>query len=240
MDPDPSPQDRPKADTDLRRSLAIGVATMATLAAVAVVLWRAGLVEALWDQHKLREAIARLGLWGPAALIALEAIAIVLTPIPSGPIAVVGGALFGPVWGTLYVVIGAVAGAMIAFTIARRLGYSWVRRWSRSRRIMRYLEQDRSQWWLMAVVFASRLIPFISFDAVSYAAGLTPLSHWRFMLATIAGVIPISFLLTFAGEELAGADSTLLWIVLGGLTVMTVVPLAIRWLWRLWVRRSRR
>jgi uncharacterized membrane protein YdjX (TVP38/TMEM64 family) len=39
---------------------------------------------------------------------------------------------------------------------------------------MSNLSRERSQIWLMAVVFVSRLLPFISFDAISYAAGLTP------------------------------------------------------------------
>jgi uncharacterized membrane protein YdjX (TVP38/TMEM64 family) len=51
------------------------------------------------------------------------------------------------------------------------------------------------------------LLPlFISFDAVSYAAGLTPLAFWQFMVATLVGMIPISFLLAYFGEELITAD----------------------------------
>ena len=41
---------------------------------------------------------------------------------------------------------------------------------------------------LMGIVFVSRLLPFLSFDIVSYGAGLTTLSAWRFALATLAGL----------------------------------------------------
>lgn len=53
---------------------------------------------------------------------------------------------------------------------------------------------------------AMRLIPFLSFDIVSYAAGLTPLQPWRFVLATLIGVTPVSFALAYFGGELASAD----------------------------------
>lgn len=48
--------------------------------------------------------------------------AIVMNPIPSGPIAMVAGAAYGPLWGTLYVVVGAETGALSAFWLARWLG----------------------------------------------------------------------------------------------------------------------
>ncbi len=58
----------------------------------------------------------------------------------------------------------------------------------------------------MRLVFALRLIPFVSFDIISYAAGLTPLRFWRFALATLAGVTPIAFLLSHFGEAFVGQE----------------------------------
>ncbi len=77
----------------------------------------------------------------------------------------------------------------------------------------------------MGIVFASRLLPFISFDLVSYAAGLTVLSFWRFAVATLAGILPASFLLAHFGREMASGETTQIMIaalVLGGLTLLPV------------------
>ena len=63
------------------------------------------------------------GAWGPFLIIALMVVAIVMSPIPSGPVAIEAGAAFGPLWGTIYVSLGASLGAMIAIVIARTLGY---------------------------------------------------------------------------------------------------------------------
>ena len=81
---------------------------------------------------------------------------------------------------------------------------------------------------LMAIVFVTRLMPFISFDAVSYAVGLTPLSFWRFTLAPLAGILPASFLLSHFGGELAAADAERVGLAFLVLGLAVLVPLLLR------------
>ena len=78
---------------------------------------------------------------------------------------------------------------------------------------------------MTATVFASRLMPFISFDVISYAAGLSRLHAWRFALATLAGIVPASFLLAHVGGEAASGDfGAATWAVLA-LGLVTGLPL---------------
>jgi uncharacterized membrane protein YdjX (TVP38/TMEM64 family) len=215
-----------------RTKIAVAIALVLALAALYWWLWRAGALEILGDEQALRQQVERLGFWGPLAIIAMMTGAIVLSPIPSGPIALVAGAVYGPFLGTVYVVAGSEAGAIIAFWIARGFGYEVVRRWSRVEPLLERLRRASSQNWLMAIVFASRLVPFISFDAVSYAAGLTPLGFWRFALATFVGVVPISFLLAYFGDEFITAGPArmmVITILVGGITL---VPILLRLLWK--------
>ena len=205
------------------RRVAAGAAVLTALAAAYLWLWQSGTLEMLRDEQALTGAIRGLGMWGPVAIVALIATAIVVTPVPSAPVAIAAGMVYGAAGGAVIVVIGAELGAIGAFLVARWLGYEAVRRWSGADRIMSYLSQERSQIWLMAVVFVSRLLPFVSFDAVSYAAGLTPLAFWRFALATVVGITPVSFLLTYAGEELSTANLAAISLVL---IVLVALPLA--------------
>ena len=193
------------------KRLALGLLLIASLVAGYWALSEAGLLSILMDEERLQGEIERLGYWGPLAIIVLMVAAIVMTPIPSGPIAMVAGAAYGPFLGTVYVVIGAEGGALVAFCIARRFGHDTVQRYLKGR--LSFLTCSRSQTWLMAAVFVSRLVPFLSFDAISYAAGLTPLAFWRFAVATLAGVVPVAFLFTYLGRELIAADAEriLLW-----------------------------
>ncbi len=174
------------------------------------------------DADSVAALVERAGLLGPLLLIGLMTAAIVFSPIPSAPIAMAAGAAYGHVWGTLYTLIGAEAGALIAFGLARVLGRDALRHWLGDDRLSRGLMG--SQNWLTLLVFASRLMPFISFDMISYAAGLSALSFWRFAVATLAGILPASFLLAHIGDE--AMNSRLggsLWLILG-LGLVTGLP----------------
>jgi uncharacterized membrane protein YdjX (TVP38/TMEM64 family) len=52
-------------------------------------------------------------------------------------------------------------------------------------------------------IFISRLIPGVSFDVVSYGAGLTMISLRRFSVATFLGMLPLTFLYVSSGAILA-------------------------------------
>lgn len=181
-----------------------------------------GLLERLMDGQWLREQTLALGVWGPLLIVGLMALAIVLNPIPSAPIALVSGAVFGHAWGTLYVVLGAEIGALTAFSIARVFGHDLLRRLFGERVALGWLGSQNTLTWM---VFVSRLLPFVSFDLVSYGAGLTPLKTWRFALATLLGLIPASFLLAHFGGELAVADMGNAMVALLLIGLLVAVPL---------------
>lgn len=184
-----------------------------------------GHLERILDGEWLRRQTLALGVWGPLLIVGLMALAIILNPIPSAPIAMVSGAVFGHAWGTLYVVIGAEIGALIAFSIARVFGHDLLRRLFGERVVLGWLGSQNVLTWM---VFVSRLLPFVSFDLVSYGAGLTSIKTWRFALATLLGLIPVSFLLAHFGGEMAGADlgNAMTLLLLIGLLV--AVPLVFR------------
>jgi uncharacterized membrane protein YdjX (TVP38/TMEM64 family) len=188
----------------------------------------------LLDGDAMRAYIVRLGWMGPAAVVVLMSIAIVLSPIPSAPIAMAAGAAYG-MWGAVYVGIGAEVGAILAFWIARVLGREVMVRWFGDRISFGWLGSQNA---LMAIVFATRLMPFLSFDLVSYAAGLTPLTFWRFAVATLLGIAPASFLLAHFGSTVASADARRVGVAVLALGTITLVPVAIKVLMD-WRRRKR-
>jgi uncharacterized membrane protein YdjX (TVP38/TMEM64 family) len=184
----------------------------------------------LMDGECLEMLVARAGIWGPVLIVTLMTVAVVASPIPSAPIALAAGAAYGHLWGTVQVVIGAELGALIAFGLARILGHDVLRRVFGDRVDAGFLGSQPA---LTLTVFASRLMPFLSFDMISYAAGLSRLHAWRFALATLAGIVPASFLLAhFGGEAVSGDIGRATWAVLG-LGLLTGLPL-------LWVAMGRR
>lgn len=209
---------------------------VALLVATYQMLALSGGLELLLDSERLQERISGLGYWGPLGIVVLMCVAIVLNPIPSAPIALAAGAAYGHGWGTVYVAIGAEAGALAAFGIARWLGRDVMYRIFGQGLSMGLLGSQNA---LMAVVFVSRLLPFVSFDLMSYAAGLTPLKPWRFALATLAGIVPASFLLAHFGGEMASLDPRRITYAVLALGAVTLVPLVIVALRSWWSRRHR-
>jgi uncharacterized membrane protein YdjX (TVP38/TMEM64 family) len=205
------------------------IAVAAVLAMAALYCWldRSGAMAAILDGDALRQRINGLGAAGPLAVIGLMTLAILVSPIPSAPIALAAGAAYGHTWGTAYILLGAELGALAAFGLARLVGRDALQRWLGSR-----LPKTRlgSQGMLMAIVFASRLLPFISFDVVSYAAGLTTLTLWRFALATLAGILPASFLLAHFGGEMATGELDKIMFAVLALGLITALPIVVHFL----------
>lgn len=129
------------------------------------------------------------GPWAPWIFMLTMALAIVISPLPSLPLDVAGGAVFGVVLGTVYAATGALVGALVSFWIARRLGRDVIERFLGHH--VHLCSRCNSRV-LFLVVFASRLVPFVSFDIVSYGAGLTAMSARSFALATFFGMLPMT------------------------------------------------
>ncbi len=154
----------------------------------------------------VRGLLDDLGPWGPAALVGGMAVAIVFSPVPSAPIALAAGAVYGHTWGTIYAVVGAEIGALIAFGLARILGRPFVSRILPGHLLDEADGDGRSQWLLAGGVLVARLFPFISFDAVSYVAGLTRLRLSLFAGATLLGMVPMTFLFAHLGGAMTAEE----------------------------------
>jgi len=205
-----------------RWRIAAGLALVLALGALYWLLHDSGAIATLLDAGALKSRVDRLGPWGPLAVIGLMVLAILVSPIPSAPIALAAGALYGHTWGTLYVLLGAELGALAAFGIARLAGHEVLRHWFGERLSLGWFGSQNA---LMGLVFASRLLPFVSFDLVSYAAGLTVLSWWRFAIATLAGIVPASFLLAHFGAEMVAGDGNQALLAALALGVLVAIPI---------------
>ena len=213
-----------------RFKILIAISLLTILVAIYFVLANSNLIDLLSDMDLLTVKARGLGIFGPLLLIALMTLAVVFSPLPSAPVALAAGAVYGHTYGTIYIVIGAEVGAIVAFMIARIAGYELASKYLGSNLS---LGRFGSQSALTAIVFISRLIPFMSFDLVSYAAGLTPIMFWRFAIATLLGLIPISFALAHLGGEIITTDNSRLMVVVLLVGLLTMAPLALKYLGKL-------
>lgn len=154
------------------------------------------------DPQQVRGFIAA---WGPqAALVsfALMILQAIVAPLPAFLITLANAALFGAFWGGALSWFSAMVGAGLCFCIARALGREVVEKLT-GRAVLRSADGYFTRFGPQTILVC-RLLPFVPFDPVSYAAGLTSLRFWPFMLATGVGQLPATIVYSWAGSLLTG------------------------------------
>ena len=171
-----------------------------------------------------RRIVDYLDAWGPVGpvvFIVMMAAAVVISPIPSLPLDLAAGVAFGPFLGTAYAVIGAEIGAMISFLIGRFLGRDVI---AKLLKIDVVFCEKCTDHHLTRLVFLSRLFPVFPFDLISYGAGLTNMSLKAFALATLFGMIPPTYALTYFGSSVVTVDWPLILTGTGLIIVFLFLP----------------
>ena len=142
----------------------------------------------------------------PLLFVLLYAVAAILF-LPGTVFTLAGGALFGPVLGTLYNLTGATLGATLAFLVSRYLIADWVaaRAGGRVKQLINGVEGEG--WRFVAFV---RLVPLFPFNLLNYALGLTRLRLLHYIIATFVFMTPGAIAYTYLGyagrEAVAGGE----------------------------------
>jgi len=151
---------------------------------------------------QISDLIRSWGIAAPLMSILLMVLQSVIAPLPAMFITGVNGLLFGVFWGTIISWTGAMCGALVSFGIARWFFDNYARRILGDKKIMEYVGRISTKHGFMIVLIA-RLFPHVSFDMISYAAGLSTIRTWHFMLATGIGMLPGTIIYTVFGHEIS-------------------------------------
>jgi uncharacterized membrane protein YdjX (TVP38/TMEM64 family) len=138
------------------------------------------------DLTHLQEWLQSTGGWAPVLYILLYTIATVLV-LPSTPLNLLGGALFGPWLGTLWTSAGAMLAAIVTFAFTRTLGRKAIARKLSGRWQTLDAEVRRGG---LPYMIAIRLVPFMPYGLLNFAAGLTSVSYRNYLLGTLLGTTP--------------------------------------------------
>jgi len=171
----------------------------------AVAVWLAFNRDRL-DPAVIESAIHHLGFWAPLGHIVLFALGTILF-VPGAIFGLVGGALFGPLWGAVLNLAGAILGATAAFLVARYVAADWVRRKAGGRLDRLVTGVEAEGWRFVAFV---RLVPLFPFNLSNYALGLTRISLQHYVLASLACMVPGTVAYTWlghAGREAAAGNT---------------------------------
>ncbi|TAE61571.1 MAG: TVP38/TMEM64 family protein [Nostocales cyanobacterium] len=141
--------------------------------------------------------VESLGIWGPIVFIFIYNIATLLF-IPGSILTIQGGLLFGLFWGSIYVLIAAMLGAILAFFIGRYFSKDWICKQLEKHPKFKLIDQavTKEGW---KIVLLTRLSPLFPFNLLNYAFGITNVSLTDYILGSF-GIIPGTIMYVYIGD----------------------------------------
>lgn len=193
--------------------------------------------EALWafcgrfalqgNIERLKAYILSYGMWAPLISAFLMVFQSVVLFLPAFPIFIVNTLVFGLYWGGLLSWASAVMGSITCFTIAKTLGRPVVQRLV-NRAHLEAADVALKKYEKYVILFFG-FMPVISFDVISYAAGLTLLGLWEFIPLVCIAQIPSAVFYSFLVHRIDRGIFDVYWIVaVGCFLLFTILTIAIR------------
>lgn len=203
----------------IMKSKIILIVTVLALVALGVWQWE-------WDMSGLESWIGQHPVTGAGIYVAVVAASVVLLPFSSLPLLPLATQIYGVVMAALLSAAGWWAGSLIAFQIAR-LGRRYLERITPMEAIDRIEEKIPDDIGFGGIVVLRMILPV---DVVSFALGLLKRLRFRtYAVASLIGILPFAFVLSYAGGQLgAGRFLPFALVVLG----MAALVLVIRRLWK--------
>lgn len=185
------------------------------------------------DFEAMRSFIAKYGPWAMAVSFLLMVFQSIAAPLPAFFITLTNANLFGWWQGAILSWTSAMAGAAVCFYIARILGRDVVVKLCTAKGLAQI--DDFFKKYGRKSILIARLLPFISFDIVSYAAGLTGMGFWEFFIATGIGQLPATIVYSYVGGMLTGGARLLF----TGLLCLFALAILVTIIRSVWVNRQK-
>src|SRR6266481_7844539 len=180
------------------------------------------LVRLYVDKRFLKHTLREWGGLAPVIFIGLQALQVIIAPIPGEVTGILGGYLFGQWIGLLYSTIGLTLGSVAAFGAGRWLGARYVQKlvspdiWQK----MGFIVETEGA----ILCFIIFLIPGLPKDIVCYLFGLSPMPFWVFAVVSTLGRSPGTWVLSAQGAHTAAGDYLQV-LLLTAMVVAVALPL---------------
>jgi uncharacterized membrane protein YdjX (TVP38/TMEM64 family) len=178
------------------------------------------------SSDKLSEFLKHLGPYSPAVFVLFQVLQVIAAPFPGELTGVAGGFVYGETFGFLLSTVGLSLGSWVAFELASILGRPFVERFVRAEVLEKFnFLTTRTGTLICFVLF---LFPGFPKDYLCYVLGLSRMRLGTFLLVSIVGRLPGTYLLTVQGATIRNEEyHTFLWI-----TVVSLAALAVAYLYR--------
>ncbi|WP_143960944.1 TVP38/TMEM64 family protein [Litoribacter populi] len=161
------------------------------------------------DENRISEWVDQFGWTGPLVLIMAMTAQMVVLVVPTPLVMVVSVLAYGPIIGSAIILAGIFIASSIAYALGSALGNPMVEKFlgSKSKNNIKGFLLDYGFWAVVVVRFS----PFLSNDAISLVAGIMKMGYWKFIGATMLGILPLTLLIAYF-EEAERLRTGLIWI----------------------------
>lgn len=184
--------------------------------------------------HDIRDWIVSFGLWAPVVFILILTFR-PLVLFPTSIFSIAAGLAFGPYNGIVYIFIGALGGATVAYVMSSYLGMKLWRKPSPKMTVVREKMAENSFFYVLVL----RLLPFLNFDLVSYLAGAGKVRYLPYITATAIGIIPGTIGFVFFGSGLSGEDRMHLYVAVAMFIILSLLVFFTRKKLKFWFGDSK-
>lgn len=162
------------------------------------------------DEKRISEWVAQFSWWGPLIIVLAMIAQMFLLVIPTPLLMVVSVVAYGPVKGSFIILIAIFCASSIGYGIGAYFGTPLIER------LLGAKSKDKVQGFLEKygfwAVIITRVSPFLSNDAISLVAGILGMGYGRFIGATMLGILPLTVLIAYLGENNERLINGLIWV----------------------------
>jgi len=182
--------------------LALLVAALVIFLSVRYLIPMSRLLATEDGREQIYHAVEGYGIFAPLVFAGLMALQIVIAFIPGGPLELIAGMLFGGIRGTLFTMLGAVAGTSLVYLLVKCFGRPLVHFFVSEEKLQKYSilnDERRLEFW----VFILFLIPGIPKDLLTYIVPLTKMKPLHFIILSSIARFPAIAASVFMGVSLS-------------------------------------
>lgn len=159
-------------------------------------------------QLAFKEKVSSSGILGLLMLFALQVAQIFLIIIPGEPIEILAGMCYGPIWGTVFIMVSAGIISTIIFSLVRKYGKRFVYNFCDKEKVAKIENSKlfKNPNKIEMIMFILFLLPGTPKDLLAYIAGLLPINPVKFVLISVFARFPSVISSTLASANLAVGD----------------------------------
>lgn len=181
------------------------------------------------DEQRIKNWVSNFGWYGPLVLVLAMVLQMFLIVIPTILLMVVSILAYGPILGSLIILVAVIVASSIGYAIGNYFGQAFVLKLLGNKTETK-IEEFIESFGFWAVVI-TRINPFLSNDAISFVAGILNMSYWKFIGATIMGILPLTILIAILGKTTERLES--------GLLIGSIVSLVIFGIYYYWKKNRK-